>query len=106
MGWGRCGKDSRGRLIGYYYPATCDEPGCKKRIDRGLAYACGGMHGAGAWFCEGYFCEEHLVFADVTEADRERGDPVSGEMCRRCARHYEMAHRPRDARGRFVEVPA
>lgn len=31
--------------IGYAWEATCDHPGCEKQIDRGLAYACGGMHG-------------------------------------------------------------
>lgn len=59
MGWGDCGKDSRGRNIGYVFPAKCDHPGCKKRIHRGLAYVCGTMHGADEYTCEGYFCEEH-----------------------------------------------
>jgi hypothetical protein len=74
MGWGNCGSDSKGRPIGYVHAATCDHPGCTKKIDRGLAYACGGMHGPGAYLggdddvdwqdvsCEGYFCEEHMVY--------------------------------------------
>jgi hypothetical protein len=45
MGWANCGEDSRGRPIGYAWEATCDRPGCNAKIDRGLAYACGGMHG-------------------------------------------------------------
>jgi hypothetical protein len=61
MGWGNCGTDSKGRPIGYNFPATCDKKGCKKKIDRGLSYACGGMHGEDEVSCEGYFCEEHLV---------------------------------------------
>lgn len=61
MGWANCGQDSKGRNIGYAHSATCDHPGCKKRIDRGLSYACGGMHGTGEGFqCEGYFCGAHL----------------------------------------------
>ncbi len=70
MGWADCGKDSNGRPIGYAFPATCDHPGCKAKIDRGLAYACGGMHGEQStddiWCCEGYFCEKHLTDSDKT----------------------------------------
>lgn len=60
MGWANCGTDSLGRNIGYAHAGTCDHPGCKKKIDRGLAYACGGMHGEDEVSCEKYFCEEHL----------------------------------------------
>ena len=101
MGWADCGVDSRGRPIGYAFRARCDEPGCHARIERGLASACGGMHGAGAHYCEGYFCGEHLVFVDASKADRRRGDPLTGFLCRRCAQAYEMSRRTRDARGRF-----
>jgi hypothetical protein len=106
MSWARCGTDSRGRRIGYAYAARCDEPGCRARIDRGLAYACGGTHGAGADFCEGYFCEKHLVFADVAEAIPDGAVQLIGFVCRRCARSYEARHRPRDARGRFRAAEA
>lgn len=69
MGWANCGKDSKGRGIGYSWPATCDHPGCDARIDRGLSYACGGMHGDSdtspttdnGICCEGYFCGKHLT---------------------------------------------
>lgn len=61
MSWGDCGKDSRGRRIGYLYKGTCDHPDCNEKIDRGLAYACGGIHGAGGRSCEGYFCYKHLM---------------------------------------------
>jgi len=64
MGWGSCGTDSKGRPIGYSHPATCDHKGCRKKIDRGLGYACGGMHGS-ADTCEGYFCEDHMKHAYV-----------------------------------------
>ena len=62
MGWAYCGKDSEGRDIGYSIEATCDYPGCDAEIDRGLAYACGGMHGQEEVGCERYFCPEHLSY--------------------------------------------
>ena len=61
MGWGDCGHDSNGRPIGYVFAATCDHPGCDAQIDRGLSYACGGMHGEDDHSCEGYFCGKHMV---------------------------------------------
>ncbi len=45
MGWANCGEDSQGRPIGYAHEGICDHPGCEARIDRGLEFACGGMHG-------------------------------------------------------------
>ena len=65
MGWGHCGTDSSGREIGYCIEATCDHPECDAPIDRGLAYACGGMHGNGGlhgddFGCEKYFCPGHM----------------------------------------------
>ena len=59
MGWANCGKDSQGRSIGYAFSAVCDHPGCDKKIDRGLSYVCGDMHGEDEISCEKYFCEEH-----------------------------------------------
>ena len=59
MGWGDCGTDSQGRPIGYVFEAECDHPGCHEKINRGLAYACGGMHGESGVDCEKYFCEKH-----------------------------------------------
>lgn len=59
MGWANCGTDKSGRPIGYAHPARCDHPGCKVKIDRGLAYACGGMHGEDEVSCDKYFCAEH-----------------------------------------------
>lgn len=59
MGWGSCGEDSLGCPIGYMHDAKCDHPGCGKEINRGLAYACGGMHGKTEFGCEKYFCEDH-----------------------------------------------
>lgn len=74
MGWGNCGEDSKGRSIGYLHEGTCDHPGCKKTIDRGLSYACGGMHGTHTIHgddccCEGYFCGNHLWIEETLEGD-------------------------------------
>lgn len=85
MGWGNFGKDSRGRNIGYVFPAKCDHKGCKERIHRGLSYACGGMHGENERDCEGYFCGKHL---------RSVEDPYEtlhqGQLCEKCKNsHYE-----------------
>lgn len=86
MGWANCGTDSNGRPIGHVHAATCDEPGCEARIDRGLAYACGGMHGEDVDSCEGYFCDAHLTYPDV-EDDHQPPHRV----CRACARMIEEA---------------
>lgn len=60
MGWSNCGTDSKGRPIGYSHDAVCDHDGCNSVINRGLAYACGGMHGQNGVDCEGYYCHKHL----------------------------------------------
>lgn len=67
MSWSDCGTDSHGRPIGYGWTATCDHPGCKAEIDRGLSYACGGMHGDDEKGCERYFCEDHLYYTNAED---------------------------------------
>ena len=69
MGWGNCGTDSNGRPLGYVFPAFCDHSGCNKKIDRGLSYACGGMHGEEEYSCEGYFCEDHRTCVETPAGD-------------------------------------
>lgn len=59
MGWADCGTDSTGRPIGYGVSAECDAEGCHEKIDRGLYYVCGDMHGSDEYSCERYFCENH-----------------------------------------------
>lgn len=67
MGWG-AGTSAAGREIGYTVDAECDHPGCSTIIDRGLAYACGGMHNhetlpsSDFSACDLYFCEDHRVW--------------------------------------------
>ena len=65
MGWANCGTDEQGRPIGYAHDAKCDHPGCSAEIHRGLAYACGGMHGSDEHSCGKYFCPDHLTFVCV-----------------------------------------
>ena len=72
MWWGNCGNDSEGRPIGYIFSAKCDHPGCEKDIDRGLSYACGGMHGNTEFGCEKYFCEEHRPYHVLVHGDYEQ----------------------------------
>jgi hypothetical protein len=64
-----------GRKVGYSVAAKCDKRGCKTKIDRGLAYCCGDMHGGDDKHCGGYFCYEHLTYADG----------VQGQICVDCA---------------------
>lgn len=69
MGWANCGEDSKGRPIGYAHSATCDIDGCEASIDRGLSYACGGMHGEDVYSCEGYACDQHLTTVETPEGE-------------------------------------
>jgi hypothetical protein len=69
MGWAYCGTDKLGRDIGYSIAATCDQPGCKAEIDRGLGYICGYMHGDEQFGCGKYFCTDHLTMCQHPEPD-------------------------------------
>lgn len=83
MGWADCGTDSNGRPIGYAFEATCDHPGCDAKINRGLSYACGGMHGdLGGQACEGYFCSEHLTLVDKEAMGYV--ELSTGQLCPSC----------------------
>jgi hypothetical protein len=79
MGWANCGEDKNGRPIGYAHSSVCDHDGCNKEIDRGLSYACGGMHGDDEYSCEKYFCYEHM--SNWVEDDQ--GGTV--RVCNSCA---------------------
>jgi hypothetical protein len=104
MGWGSCGEDSKGRPIGYCHAARCDHPGCRAKIDRGLAYACGGMHGTGTisrddnfndYACEGYFCSKHRTTPTLEHEDGKEY-PVDVEFCLSCAAELEKDYRTSD----------
>jgi hypothetical protein len=81
MGWADCGKDARGRNIGYAFEARCDHPGCHVRIDRGLSYVCGNMHGGDGIGCGEYFCEKHRTNYVNPKDARE----CSVQVCDACA---------------------
>jgi hypothetical protein len=71
MSWA-VGYDTRwGRDIGYGVPAICDRPACGAKIDRGLAYVCGGEPYGGEHGCGLYFCGEHAAAGP-------------GQLCDRC----------------------
>lgn len=57
---------------------VCHDPECSNKIDRGVAYACGGLEGVlgGGSGCGGYFCPEHLWFSD--------DESTYGEFCLDC----------------------
>ena len=59
-----------GREAGYGVEATCDEPGCTARIDRGLGYLCGTEPGGDEHGCGGYFCGAHLTYGTVQRCGR------------------------------------
>lgn len=92
MGWANCGTDSKGRPIGYAHEGTCDASGCNAPIDRGLAYACGEMHGEGhidtdstPVTCEGYFCTAHQEIVEVLyRRHKHDGDTVMLIVCPEC----------------------
>lgn len=88
MGWANCGTDSQGRAIGYAHEATCDHPGCDAKIHRGLAYACGIMHGEDEWSCEKYFCEKHKTYVSFHPKDAEIAGVTGMFLCSVCAERY------------------
>jgi hypothetical protein len=63
---------------GYSVETVCEEPGCKAKIDRGLAYLCGKDPRGDEHGCSGYFCEQHLY-----------GD----NQCARCSAKADEANR-------------
>lgn len=62
MGWSHGFDSNWNRDIGYGVPAICDHPRCKKPIDRGLAYVCGGEPEGGEHGCGLFFCGEHMAY--------------------------------------------
>lgn len=74
-----------GRKVGYAVRAKCDKKGCKEKIDRGLAYVCGGMHGGGEYGCGGYFCENHLRSFWIENGPK-------GSFCLECAEELDKKY--------------
>lgn len=78
MGWSIGFDSDWKRDIGYGVPAHCDYPGCRRVIDRGLSYVCGGEPYGGEHGCGLYFCEKHLGFS-VTDDGK-----IVTQRCERC----------------------
>lgn len=79
------------RYGGYGVPAYCEQPECKKVIDRGISYACGGEPFS-EMGCDRYFCEKHTHYTywkrDGSEekCDHEEDCECEGApVCKRCA---------------------
>lgn len=104
MGWARCGKDSKGRNIGYAYVATCDHRGCKTKIDRGLSYACGGMHGENGHDCEKYFCEIHTYY--IEDPFDQIDSQCSARVCDQCRDTWNksLVHELLNEREELLEI--
>lgn len=80
MGWA-VGFDTKwDRWIGYGVPSICDHLGCDARIDRGLAYVCGGEPYGGDAGCGLYFCPKHLSYGGTPAAPS-----ACIQRCERCA---------------------
>lgn len=81
MGWSIGFDTNWNRDIGYGVPAYCDSPKCRRKIDRGLAYVCGGEPYGGEYGCGLYFCGKHLFYRNP------RGSGRSVQNCKRCVNH-------------------
>lgn len=91
MGWGY-GVNNEGREVGYTVEAICDQDGCDKEIDRGLAYVCGSMHDGGEHGCGRYFCYPHL-YVDMSGTTNE-------QLCPSCSDALDLTGESRPAPGR------
>lgn len=85
MGW-EIGFDRNwDRDIGYGVPAECDHPDCHAKIDRGLAYVCGGEPYGEPHGCGLYFCSLHLSYETVRVPKATGGeDEETVQLCERC----------------------
>ena len=92
MGWAGPMPNAEGRMVGYAVPAVCDLDGCEEKIDRGLAYVCGGMHDGGEFGCGKYFCPTHMFM----------GVALPEQMCEQCATRYDEEH-PDEVAAAIVE---
>jgi hypothetical protein len=89
MGWADCGEDRNGRPIGYGFKAKCDHPGCTRKIDRGVSYACADMHGEDVVGCERYFCNKHRQNLAAWPGDPQNIVSVCDECAKRMRENGE-----------------
>lgn len=71
-----------GRDVGYGVPAWCEHPKCKKKIDRGLSFACGGFPDS-EYGCGLFFCDQHMTYATIYDGDE------TVQCCEPCAYRNE-----------------
>lgn len=96
MGWS-LGFDSNWRRdVGYGVPAFCDHPQCDEKIDRGLAYVCGGEPYGGEYGCGLHFCGKHLHYR------QPRGADGIYQNCPRCMA-YKKPYRPKPDHPEWLE---
>ena len=62
---------------GYGVPSICDHPDCNEKIDRGMAYCCGGEPFSDAG-CGQYFCTDHLGYSTGDDAVQQCERCLSG----------------------------
>ncbi|MEU1434026.1 hypothetical protein ABZ438_07995 [Streptomyces sp. NPDC005786] len=69
MGYGSYNITRNGQTIqaGYGIETICEKGGCTEKIDRGLGYLCGQAPGGDEHGCGGYFCGQHLTYANQCE---------------------------------------
>lgn len=89
MGWSIGFDQNWNRDVGYGVPAVCDHPKCNKRINRGIAYVCGGEAFGGEKGCGLYFCAEHLFYG------RSEDSP---QLCPKCYRYDHTPYKPKPDR--------
>ena len=88
MGWSIGYDHNWKRDIGYGVPAVCDHPRCNTKIDRGLAYVCGGVPFGGEDGCGLYFCAEHLIIGFQGRED-------ATQLCPKCDRYDHKPYKPK-----------
>ena len=88
MGYSIYYDSERKRDLGYGVPAVCDHPDCNEKIDRGLAYVCGGEPRYNDEGCALYFCGKHLRFYHRIDEEAEE-EIMSHQLCERCGAAYE-----------------
>lgn len=83
MGWSIGYDDNWKRDIGWGVPAYCDHPGCETKIDRGLAYVCGGEPYGGDKGCGLFFCPDHMFGVGRSQ------------LCERCSKENPDLFEPK-----------
>ncbi len=96
MGWAIGYDENWKRDVGFGVPSTCDHPSCNERIDRGLAYVCGGEPYGGDHGCGLHFCGKHLWYR------YPRGYGRSVQNCLRC-KSYKAPYQAKPDRAEWVE---